>query len=142
MTSKLFHARLFPILSLALGLVWLGCSLGFGDRFAPFFAPLLGPPDGNFFGNSFTWLAVPAFLRAKPKEIWSYGFLTWAPQAIFGAAWAIGPGWFRRLGLVLVLSSLLAAAVGVLASYAGLALRKVVNRIRADPEEPRSILRK
>jgi hypothetical protein len=43
---------------------------------------------------------------------------------------------------VLVLSSLLAAVVGVLASYAGLALRKVVNRIRADPEEPPSILRK
>src|ERR1700730_3905209 len=74
------------------------------------------------------------FLRAKPKEIWSYGFLTWAPQTIFGAAWATSRGWLAGHGLVLVVSSLLAAVVGVLASYAGFALGKVVNRIRADPE--------
>ena len=113
--------------------MWLGYFLRFG-------------PDGNFFGNSFTWLAVPAcgsfrILEGQAEgdmELWA---LTWVPQAIFGAAWAIRPRWFRRLGLVLVLSSLLAAVVGVLASCGGLALRKVANRIRADPEEPPSILR-
>ena len=150
MTSKLFRARwLFPILSLAVGLVWLGCFLWFGDRFAPFFGLWIGLPNGNFFGNFFLGLGVPAllaslfgFLRAKPKEIWSYGFLTWAPQAVFGAVGATGPGMFAPLGLVLAASCLLAAVVGVIASYAGFALRKVVNRIRADPEEPSSILRK
>ena len=147
MTGKLFHAWwLFPILSLAVGLVWLGCFMRFGYQFvAPFFGLLLGTPEGNFFPG----LGVPAllaglfgFLRAKPKEIWSYGFLTWAPQTIFGAAWATSRGWLAGHGLVLVVSSLLAAVVGVLASYAGFALGKVVNRIRAGPEEPPSILRK
>ncbi len=146
MTSKLFHAWwLFPILSLAVGLVWLGFFMRFGYQFAPFFGLLLGPPERNFFLG----LGVPAllaglfgFLRAKPKEIWGYGFLTWAPQTIFGAAWAMGRGWFAAHGFVLVVSSLLAAVVGVLASYAGFALRTVMNRIRADPEEPPSILRK
>jgi hypothetical protein len=66
----------------------------------------------------------------------------WTPQAIFGAAGALGPGWFAGFGLVIIASSFLAAVVGVLASYAGFALRKVVNRIRADPEEPPSIIRK
>src|SRR5712664_2550851 len=91
-------------------------------------------------GLQFLLAGLFGFLRAKPKEM-ELWVLTWAPQAIFGAAWAIRPRWFRRLGLVLVLSSFLAAVVGVLASYGGLALRKVVNRIRADPEEPPSILR-
>jgi hypothetical protein len=129
--------------------VWLGCFLRFGYRFVPFFGLLLGPPDWDFFGNSFPWLGVPAllaglfgFMRAKPKEIWSYGLLMWTPQAIFGTGGAIGPGWFAGFGLVIIASSFLAAVVGVLASYAGFALRKVVNRIRADPEEPPSIIRK
>jgi hypothetical protein len=43
---------------------------------------------------------------------------------------------------VIVASSFLAAIVGVLASYAGFALHKVVNRIRADPEEPPGIIGK
>jgi hypothetical protein len=36
---------------------------------------------------------------------------------------------------VIIASSFLAAIVGVLASYAGFALRKVVDRIRAVPKE-------
>ena len=68
----------------------------------------------------------------------------WAPQAIrFWIDWAIHPAaWLRAFGFVIVVSSFLAAVVGVLASYTGFALRNVVNRIRADPEEPPSILRK
>jgi hypothetical protein len=54
----------------------------------------------------------------------------------------MGPGWLAGYGLVIVVSSFLAAAVSVLASYAGFALRKVVNRIAAAPEEPPSILGK
>jgi len=101
--------------------------------------------------NSFLACGVPAllagilgFLRPKPKEIWSYGLLMWAPQAIrFWIDWAIHPAaWLRAFGFVIVVSSFLAAIVGVLASYTGFALRNVVNRIRADPEEPPSILRK
>jgi hypothetical protein len=119
----------------------------FGLRFIPFQGLLTGPPETN----DFLAFAVPAllaglfgFLRAKPKEIWSFGFLMWAPQGIrFGIDWAIHPAaWFRAFALVIVASSFLAAVVGVLTSYAGFALRKVVNRIRADPEEPPSILRK
>jgi hypothetical protein len=44
--------------------------------------------------------------------------------------------------LVIVASSFLAAAVGVLASYAGFSLRKISNKILAVPEGPPSILRK
>ena len=82
------------------------------------------------------------FLRPKPKEIWSYGFLMWIPLAILGTAGAIGPGWLAGFGSVIIVSSLLAAAVGVLASYLGFALRKVVNRIQADSKDLPSIVRK
>jgi hypothetical protein len=77
----------------------------------------------------------------EPKKIWGYGFLMWVPLAIFGTALAIDPGWIATFGLVIVASSSLAAVVGVLASCAGLALRKVVDRIRAIPKQPPSILR-
>ena len=149
MTSKVSHTWLFPILSLTVGLMWLGCFPLFGYRVFPFFGLLLGAPAGDVFGSSFPWLGVPAFvaglfgfLRARPKEIWSYGFLMWVPQAIFGVAMANSPGWLAGQGLVIIVSSLLASVVSVLVSYAGFALHKVVNRIRADPEEPPSILRK
>ena len=149
MTSKVSHAWLSPILSLTVGLMWLGCFPLFGYRGFSFFGLLLGAPAGDVFGSSFPWLGVPAFLaglfgflRARPKEIWSYGFLMWVPQAIFGVAIANSPGWLAGQGLVIVVSSLLASVVSVLVSYAGFALHKVVNRIRADPEEPPSILRK
>ena len=149
MTSKVFHAWLFPVLSLAVGLILLSCFLLFGYQVFPFFGLLVGPPEGDAFGNSFPWLGVPAllaglfgFLRSEPKEIWSYGFLTWLPKAIFGVACATSSGWGAPPGLVIVISSFLAAVVSVLASYVGLALPKVVNRIRADPEEPPSILGK
>src|SRR5260370_38666980 len=109
MSSRVLHAWLFPILSLALGLVWLGCFLRFGYRFVPFFGLLLGPPDWDFFGNSFPWLGVPAllavlfgFMRAKIKEIWSYGLMKWTAQAIFGTAAAIGPGWFAGVVRLIV----------------------------------------
>jgi hypothetical protein len=83
------------------------------------------------------------FLRAKPKEMWSYGFLMWAPQAIrFGIDWATHrAAWFRAFYLVIVASSFLAAVVGVFAAYAGFTLRKISSRILAIPEEPPSILR-
>ncbi len=92
-------------------------------------------------GLQFLLAGLFGILRAKPKEIWSYGFLHGRLKRYLGLLGRFAGRWFRRLGLVLVLSSLLAAVVGVLASYGGLALRKVVNRIRADPEEPPSILR-
>ncbi len=41
---------------------------------------------------------------------------------------------------MIVASSFLAAIVGILASYAGFALRKVATRIGALPEEPPGIL--
>jgi hypothetical protein len=142
MATKAIHAWLFPILSLAVG---LGYTLLFGARFIPFLGLLEFPQEANYF----LACSAPAllaglfgFLRPKPKEIWSYGFLMWAPQATFGTAGAMSQGWLAGFGLVIVASSFLAASVGVLASYAAFALRKVVDRIRADPEEPPSIFRK
>src|SRR5260370_38208173 len=112
MSSRVLHAWLFPILSLALGLVWLGCFLRFGYRFVPFFGLLLGPPDWDFFGNSFPWLGVPAllagllgFIHGKPKEIWSDVLRMWTPQAIFGTPGALGPGRIASFGLVVIVSS-------------------------------------
>jgi hypothetical protein len=142
MTEKAIHAWLFPILSLAVGLAmpWFGLGV-------PFMGLLMGPPDTN----SFPAYGAPAlitglfgFLRAKPKEIWGYGFLIWAPQIIgFGMDWALHPAaWFRGYPLILAASSFLAAVVAALASYAGFALRKVASRIGSVPEEPPSILRK
>ncbi|PYV55123.1 MAG: hypothetical protein DMG96_27875 [Acidobacteria bacterium] len=136
MTNKAFHTWLFPILSLAVGLVGIGLLLWIGERSIPFLELLLGPPHAN--SSSFPVYGIPAllagifgFLRPKPKEIWSYGFLMWMPQATVGAALAISRGWFAGFGLVIIASCFLAAIVGVLASYAGFALRRVVNRIRA-----------
>ena len=138
MTNKAFHTLLFPILSLAVGLVGIGLMLWIGERSIPFLELLLGPPHAN--SSSFPVYGIPAllagifgFLRPKPKEIWSYGFLMWMPQATIGAALATSRGWFAGLGLVVIVSSFLAAIVGVLASYAGFALRRVVNRTRASP---------
>jgi hypothetical protein len=144
MTKKVTHARLFPILSLAVGLIEITLLPWIGERSIPFLELLLGPPHAN--SNSFLVYGVPAllagifgFLRPKPKEIWSYGFLMWIPLAIFGTAGAIGPGWLAGLGLVIIASSFLAAGVGVLASYAGFALRRVVKRIQADPKNDQVI---
>ena len=143
MARKAIHVWFFPILSLAVG---LGYTLWFGARFVPFLGLLMGPPEANYFpayGAPALLAGLFGFLRAKPKEIWSYGFLMWAPQALrFWIDWAIHPAaWLRAFGLVIV-SSFLAAAVGVLTSCAGFALRKVSSRILAVPEEPPSILRK
>ena len=139
--TKAFNAWLFPILSLAVGLVGIGFMLWIGERAVPFLELLLGPPHAN--SNSFPVYGIPGllagtfgFLRPKPKEIWSYGLLMWAPQATVGIAMAISRGWLSGFGLVIVASSLLAATVGVLASYAGFALREVVNRMRVIPKEP------
>jgi hypothetical protein len=147
MTSKAFCAWLFPILSLAVGLVGIGLMLWVGERSIPFLELLLGPPHAD--SSSFLVYGTPAllagvfgFLRPKPKEIWSYGFLMWMPQATVGAALAISRGWMAGFGLVIIVATCLAALVGILASYAGFGLRKVVNRIRADCEEPPFIFRK
>jgi hypothetical protein len=138
MTRKAMHTWFFPVLSLTVG---LGQMLWFDFGFLPFMGLLVGPPDTNAFP---AW-GIPAllaglfgFLRAKPKEIWSYGLLMWMPRAIrFGTDWMIHPGaWLRGFALVIVASSFLAAIVGILASYVGLALRKVATRIGALPEEP------
>src|SRR5207302_10125177 len=122
MTNKAFHTWLFPILSLAVGLVGIGLLLWIGERSIPFLELLLGPPHAN--SSSFPVYGIPAllagifgFLRPKPKEIWSYGLLMWTPQAIFGTAGALGPGWFAGFGLVIIASSFLAAVVCVLTSY-------------------------
>ncbi len=142
MATKAIHAWPLPILSLAVG---LGYTLLFGARFIPFLGLLEFPSEANYFlacGVPALLAGLFGFLRAKPKEIWSYGFLMWAPQAIFGTAGAMSQGWLAGFGRVVVASSLLAAIMGVLASYAGFALRKVVDRILAVPEEPPSILRK
>ena len=140
MTNKAFHTWLFPVLSLAVGLVGIGLMLWIGERSIPFLELLLGPPHAN--SNSFPMYGIPAllagifgFLRPKSKEIWSYGFLMWMPQATVGAALAISRGWLAGFGLVIVASSFLAAIVGVLASYAGFALRRAVNRIRPVSKE-------
>jgi hypothetical protein len=142
MTSKVSRVWLFPILSLAVG---LGYTLLFRARFVPFLGLLMDSTEAN----SFLACGVPAllagifgFLRPKPKEIWSYGLLMWAPQAIFGIAGAMSQGWLAGFGVVIVVSSSLAAVVGVLASYTGFALHKVVNRIRADAEAPPHIFGK
>jgi hypothetical protein len=141
MTSKAFRTWLFPILSLGVG---LGYTLWFGARFVPFLGLLMDDPtDANYFlacGVPALLAGLFGFLRAKPKEIWSYGFLMWAPQAIFGTAGAMSQGWLAGFGREIVASSFLAAIVGVLASYAGFALRKFVNRILADREAPPSML--
>ena len=145
MTSKAFHAWLFPILSLAVGLVEIGLMPWLGERSIPFLELLLGPPHAD--SSSFPVYGVPAllagifgFLRPKPKEIWSYGFLMWVPQATLGAALAVSRGLMAGFGVVIIAASCLAAVVGVLASYVGFALRKIVNTIRADSKEPPSIL--
>jgi hypothetical protein len=145
MISKAFRVWFFPILSLAVGLSGIGFLLWFGEQFVPFLGLLLGPPHANsnllpVYGAPALLTGIFGFLRPKPKEIWSYGFLMWAPQAILGTAVAISRGWFAGFGLVLVASSFLSAVVGVLASYAGFTLRKVVNRIRTVSEGPPSIL--
>ncbi|SRR5258708_4909679 len=141
MTRKAMHTWFFPVLSLAVG---LGQMLWFGVEF-PFMGLLMGPPDTNAFP---AW-GIPAllaglfgFLRPKPKEIWSYGLLMWMPRAIrFGTDWMIHPAaWLRGFALVIVASSFLAAIAGILASYAGFALRKIATRIGAVREEPPSIL--
>jgi hypothetical protein len=144
MAPKAIHAWLFPILSLMVG---LGYTLLFGVRFVPFLGLLEFPQEANYFlacGAPALLAGLFGFLRAKPKEIWSYGFLMWAPQAIgFGTDWTIHPaGWFRGFALVIVASSFLAAVVGVLAAYLGFTLRKISSRILAVPEEPPSILRR
>lgn len=145
MALKAIHASLFPILSLTVG---LGYTVLFGARFIPFLGLLEFPKGPPYY---FLACGVPAllaglfgFLRARPKEVWSYGFLMWAPQAIrFGIEWATHPlAWFRGRALVFVASSFLAAVVGVLAAYAGFTLRKISSRILAVPGEPPSILRK
>ena len=140
MTNKAFHTWLFPFLSLAVGLVGIGLMLWIGERSIPFLELLLGPPHAN--SSSFPVYGIPAllagifgFLRPKPKEIWSYGFLMWMPQATVGAALAISRGWLAGFGLVIITSCFLAAIVGVLASYAGFALRRAVNRIRPVSKE-------
>ena len=143
MATKAIHAWLFPILSLAVG---LGYTLLFG-QFIPFLGLLEFPSEPNYFlacGVPALLAGLFGFLRAKPKEMWSYGFLMWAPQAIrFGIDWATHPaGWFRAFYLVIVASSFLAAVVGVFAAYAGFTLRKISSRILAVPEEPPSILRR
>ena len=144
MMTKAFGAWIFPVLSLAIGLVGIGLMLWIGEGAIPFLDVLSGPPHVN--SNSFPVYAIPALLagllgfwRAKPKEIWSYGLLMWIPQATAGVAMAMSRGWFSRFGFVIVLCSLLAAIVGVLTSYAGFALRIVVNRIRTVSKEPPSI---
>ena len=43
MTSKAFRAWLFPILSLAVGLVGIGLMVWIGERSIPFLELLLGP---------------------------------------------------------------------------------------------------
>ena len=145
MTSKALRTWLFPILSLGLGMVAVGLMPWIGERSIPFSELLLGPPQAN--ASSFPVYGIPAllagifgFLRSEPKVIWSYGFLMWVPQATVGAAFASSRGWFAGLGLYIIAGSFLAAVVGVLAAYAGFALRKVVNRILADREAPPSML--
>jgi len=95
--TKTFHGFAFPVLSLAVGLIGIGLMLRIGERAVPFLELLLGPPHAN--SNSFLVYGIPAllaglfgFLRAKPKEIWSYGLLMWAPQATVGAVIAISRG--------------------------------------------------
>jgi hypothetical protein len=144
MATKGIHKGLFPVLSLAVG---LGYTLFFGARFIPFLGLLEFPSEGNYFlacGVPALLAGLFGFFRGKPKEIWSYGFLMWAPQAIrFGTDWAFHPAaWFRGFALVIVASSFLAAVAGVLAAYVGFTLRKISSRILAVPEEPPSILRR
>jgi hypothetical protein len=138
MTSKAFHAWIFPVLSLAVG---LGYMKWFGDRYVPFMGLLMGPPDSNSlpaFGIPALVAGVFGFFRPKPKGIWSYGFLMWMPQLITsGKAIAFSSGF----ALVIAVSAFLAAVVSVLASCGGFALRKIVNKIGV-PEQPPSILRK
>ena len=145
MTSRAFRAWLFPILSLAVGLIEVGLMPWIGERSIPFSELLLGPPQAN--ASSFPVYGIPAllagifaFLQPEPKVIWRYGFLMWVPQATVGAAFASSRGWFAGLGLYLIAGSSLAAVVGVLAAYAGFELRKVVNKIRADRDAPPSML--
>jgi hypothetical protein len=142
MTRNAIHRWSFLILSLAVG---IGQMLWFRVEF-PFMGLLMGPPDTNAF---LAW-GIPAliagllgFLRPKPNEIWSYGLLMWMPRAIrFGTDWVVHPGaWLRGFALIIVVSSLLAAIVGVLASYTGFALRKIVTKIWT-VREPPSILPK
>jgi hypothetical protein len=140
MMNKAFHAWVFPILSLVVG---LGYTLWFGARFVPFLGLLMDPSDANYFlacGVPAMLAVLFGFLRAKPKEIWTYGLLMWLPQATVGVAIAISQGWLAGFGRVIIASSFLAAIVSVLASYAGFALRRVVDGIRAVPKEPPSIL--
>jgi len=130
MATKAIHAWLFPVLSLAVGLG----TLSFGTRFIPLLGLLEPPLEPNHFlacGAPALLAGLFGFLRDKPKEIWSYGFLMWAPLAIrFAIDWFIYPlAWFRGRALVFVAASFLATVVGVLAAYAGFTLRKISSRI-------------
>jgi hypothetical protein len=147
MATKNFRAWTFPMLSLGIGFGMFALLLLHDERFIPFMGFLMGPPDRN----SVPAYAIPSllatlfgFLRPKPREIWSYGFLMWAPQVILvGGAWALSPkGWASGVSLVIAVSALLGGVVGVVASYAGFALRKIVNKSLAVPEQPPTMFRK
>jgi len=121
--------------------------LWYDDRLVPFMGLLMGPPDRNSvpaFGIPALLAALFGFLRSKPREIWAYGLLMWAPQAIiFGGAFAFfSDGWGSGLALVTAVSALIAAIFCVVASYVGFALRRIVNKFLVVPQQPPTIFRK
>jgi len=62
---------------------------------------------------------------------------------VLGGAWALGTsGWASGFALVIAVSALLAGVVGVVAAYAGFALRKIVNKFLAVPQHPPHYLQK
>jgi hypothetical protein len=133
----------YLIVSLAVGLFQM---LRIDFRFIPF---------GLFLGdrqqlNDFLAWAIPAliagllgYLRAKPKEIWSYGLLIWMPRALrVGLYWMTYHHGIFAVVVLFLLSTSLAAVAAVLASYMGFVLRKIANRIWGAPEETPSIFEK
>ena len=139
-TIKVSRAWIFPILSLGVGSGTFVYIFLFPRQFDSF-SPLLHmwPAGHSLFGLGILALlaALFGFFRPKQREIWSYGLLMWAPQAvIYGGAWALGAGGLRNFELFIAVSALLAGFVAVVASYAGFALRKIANRFFAASEPP------
>jgi hypothetical protein len=94
MADKTFQVWLFPILSLSVVPVWF--SLGRRLNYFSYLDLWMAAHEGRlrvvnwrwFFADAIFLLLVAlfGFLRAKPKEIWSYGLLMGAPILLFTLA--------------------------------------------------------
>lgn len=131
MTNRLFPAWLFPSVSLGLGIAYRS----YGDRFWSLLARR-SPLVLLTIGGPLLLLVLFGFLRPRPKEIWTYGFLMWLPglmefvPGVLSEWWhgyglpGVAPFIFLIIAILLFLSARL--------PYIGLWLRRIVCGTGAD----------